>query len=426
MTKTNVRIKLPKDIQSLPESERQDILGVLAEAMRLPSVLSTSTRGATEHNMWSRSSEPLMPELEDGLYEALAAPWHSVIAELFYELDLPTEGLDMDEAFSREFREWEGLQKSGGRSKISDFISLDKQKRDKFLAYMQGMNPFSKEKMKKLDDLMKIKLPKYAKIAEDYILRAAFLGKIRDVAERELLQMVGAVVDRYPQSIKAAEDKGIVLTLREKQKAEAEGRKVTILPLSPQEAKATTVASHHAADKMKEISDKHRAGVRQLILRAQKERWGAGKLAQTLFDMYGDQNRDWRRVAITELAMASNDAYLLGLTEGETVVGMGADNACKQCKQYVIGKTFSVTHALPKEDYEHDMKKVWAGKSNYGRRLAEYVPCIPLHPNCRCRWHRVSRFYKMGEDGKLVLKTTAELINEERAKRGLPPDPNLK
>jgi hypothetical protein len=218
MTKTNVRIKLPKDIQSLPESERQDILGVLAEAMRLPSVLSTSTRGATEHNMWSRSSEPLMPELEDGLYEALAAPWHSVMAELFYELDLPTEGLDMDEAFSREFREWEGLQKSGGRSKISDFISLDKQKRDKFLAYMQGMNPFSKEKMKKLDDLMKIKLPKYAKIAEDYILRAAFLGKIRDVAERELLQMVGAVVDRYPQSIKAAEDKGIVLTLREKQK----------------------------------------------------------------------------------------------------------------------------------------------------------------------------------------------------------------
>jgi hypothetical protein len=31
----------------------------------------------------------------------------------------------------------------------------------------------------------------------------------------------------------------------------------------------------------------------------------------------------------------------------------------------------------------------------------------------------------MGEDGKLVLKDTVELINEERAKRGLAPDKSL-
>jgi hypothetical protein len=48
-----------------------------------------------------------------------------------------------------------------------------------------------------------------------------------------------------------------------------------------------------------------------------------------------------------------------------------------------------------------------------------------MHPNCRCRWHRISRFYKVGNDGKLNLKSTAELIQEEREKRGMKPDPNL-
>lgn len=48
-----------------------------------------------------------------------------------------------------------------------------------------------------------------------------------------------------------------------------------------------------------------------------------------------------------------------------------------------------------------------------------------MHPNCRCRWHRISRFYKLGNNGKLERKSTVELINEERAKRGLAPDKEL-
>jgi len=424
-----LKIKLPKDIMSLPEKDRQEIVGVLAEAMRLPPVMKVTKAGGDEHNMWSRNGDPLLAEAEDAFYEALVTPAQEMMADVFIALDLSLDGVDMEKSFSADYDAYIGLLKSknNGKRRIQELIELNKAKRDKFLKYIQDANPFSKKQLKKLDELMRSKLPDYAKVAEDFMIRAGFLGKIRNEAEKQAFETAGAFIDRFPQTIEAAEKEGVVLTLRDKEKAKAEGRKVMILPLTPQESRAVRHAELHCADKITEISERHRAGVRQLVIRAQKERWSAQKLAQELFDAYGEQNRDWRRVAITELAFATNDAYLSGVEEGETVVGMGAENACKYCKQLVIGKTFTVIHKLPKVmDYKTEMQSVWVGKTNYGRKASEYIPAIPMHPNCRCRWHRISRFYKVGEDGKLVLKTTAELIQEERARRGLPPDPNLK
>ena len=434
-----LKIKLPKDIANLPEKDRQEILGVLAQAMRLPPVLKTTRDGGDEHNMWERNTDPLMADAEDDFYEALIRPAQEMIADVFVALDLPLDGVDMEKAFSDEFREYEALLKSknSGKQRISDLIQANREKRDKFLKYIQSMNPFSKEQLKKLDQLMKKKLPDYAKVAEAFMVRAGFIGKIRNQAEREMFETMGALIDRFPTTIQAAQKQGVVLTLREKEKAEgaqptkrtrkasSEGREVKILPLTPQETRVVQHATLHAADKLTEISERHRAEVRQLILRAQRERWTAQKLAQALFDAYGDQNRDWRRVAITELSFAANDAYLSGVDEGETVWVPPVDGSCKYCKQLLEGKTFTVTHELPKETYEHEMNYVWAGKSNYGRKVSAWIPCIPLHPNCRHRYHRLSRFYKI-VDGQPVLKTTAELIQEERARRGLPPDPNLK
>lgn len=424
-----LNIQLPKDMLALSELERNKILGVLAEAMRLPAVMPVTTGNGNEHNMWERNHDHMLADIEDALYEELLQPAQEMLANVFLALDLPTDGIDLQKAQDAAYIAFldTGLLKSknNGKTRISDLVKLNRDRVNTFMKYVQDKNPFKREELAKLDALMRTKLPNYAAIAEDFSIRAGFIGKIRNQAERENLKTIGAFVDRFPQTLQAVKYQGVVLTLREKEKAEAEGRTVHVLPLTPKEERAVHVATHHAGDKMQEISERHMAGVRQLVLRAQKERWSAQKLAQELFDAYGEQNRDWRRVAITELAMASNDAYLAGVEEGEQVVGMGSDTACKHCKQYVIGKTFTVTHQLPKNDYHHDMNMVWAGKSNYKRRVAEYVPCIPMHPLCRCRWHRLSRFYKVDSEGNFVLKDTAELIQEERAKRGMEPDPHL-
>lgn len=415
-------IQVPKSVMSLPEQDRDAIMGVLAQAVRLPAVMPIYHESSgDEHDMWHSDPGSLLGQTEEAFYELLNEWNTEMMIDVFVALDLPTKGLDTSKALEFD------LLKAKGKGKISELIEANRGKRQRFLQFIQDMNPFSKKQMKELDDLLKQKLPDYGKISEDFMTRAGFIGKIRNKAEQEAFETVGALVDRFPTTIKAAEKQGVVLTVKEQKKAASEGRKVMVLPLTPLESKAVQHASTHAADKLTEISQRHMAGVRQTVVRAQRERWEPLKLAQELFDQYGEQNRDWRRVAITELAFAANDAYLSGCAEGDTVIGMGADNACKHCKRLVIGKQFTVTHELPKNTNEHESRFVWAGKTNYGRSTAAWIPAIPVHPNCRCRWHKVSRFYKPDPQGgdKPILKETWELIQEERLKRGMGLDPNL-
>lgn len=423
-----VKLKLPKSIMDFDPQDREEVIAVLREALELPKVKVLPRSTGDEHNMWERNGDGLLGEAEDDFYQELADPWAETMADLFIALGLDLEGVDTEKAFSNDFREWEALVKAKGhgRSKMSDLIKANKKKRTQFLKWVQDGKAFTKAQLNKIDKLLREDLPNYAKKAEELAVRAGFIGKIRNQAERENFETLGAYIDRFPKTIEASRKEGVVLTTKHADKEKRKGKTVKVLPLTEQEQEAVVHATHHAGDKLTEISGRHRAGVRQLVMTAKKERWNAQKLAQELFDKFGEHNRDWRRVAITELSFATNDAYLSGLEENERVIGMGSVKACKYCKQYVINKEFTVTHKVPKKDtYHTDMKQVWAGKTNYGRRVAEYRACIPMHPNCRCRWHRISRFYKAGDDGTVKRKTTAELIQEERAKRGLPPDPNI-
>lgn len=419
-----LKLKLPPGLLDLPEEHREAVVKKLQEALKLPKTVTLPRAVSDEHNMWETNNDELMGEAEDDFYTQMAENDAERLARLMDALGLPI----IDEAsksFTNEFYEWEAgfLEKAQGKKpKVSDLINANRKKRDAFLKWVNDGKAYSKTQLKKIDDVLKTHLPKYAEVAEAFMTRAGYIGKIRNEAERQNFETLGAYVDRFPQTIKPSEDHGVVLTMRQKKEAEDRGRKVKILPLTPRERESIKHAVHQCGDKITEISERHRAGVRQMVIQAKKERWSSSKLAQALYDKFGEQNRDWRRVAITELSFCTNDAYLSGLEEGARVIGMGAVNACKYCKTLVINREFKVLPAPPeKETYDTDMKYVWPGKTNYGRKVAEYRACIPVHVQCRCRFHRLSDFYKMGKDGKLELKTSEELINEEREKRGLKP-----
>jgi hypothetical protein len=207
--------------------------------------------------------------------------------------------------------------------------------------------------------------------------------------------------------------------------ATSRGEKVEILPLTSKEVHAVTVAKNRCANKVQEIEGRVRSRIKVLTTQALEERWTAKDLEQALFDEFGYLNRDWRRVAITELAMANNDAFLMGLPEGSEVWIPELANSCKYCKALLEGKTFKVLAKPPTNlTYDTEMNYLWAGKTNFGRKPSTWIPCLPLHPNCRHRATSLSRFYKM-DKGKPRLKSSIELIQEERARRGLPPDPNI-
>lgn len=423
MAKINIR--LPKSILDFPASEREQVLAVIREQMQLPTVKVFPRSTTDEHNMWARNMDNLLADAEDEFYNGLVFPWAETMGELISSLGLSLDDVDMKKALTDEFRSFEDVlikANDSGRTNMSDYIKgISKKRREQFLKWADDGKALTTQQLQKIDGLLRSKLPAFRQHAEAYAVRAGFIGKIRNQAERDNFEVLGALVDRYPSTLRASRIEGFALTARQAHdETKRTGKTVKVLPLTPLEEQAVAHGMMHAGDKITEISERQRAEVRQLVIRAKRERWTSSQLAQRLFDAFGDHNRDWRRVAITELSFVANDAYLSELEEGERVIGMGSVDACKQCAMLVIGKEFIYT---TKPHYQ-DMKYVWAGKTNYGRPQKQWVPAIPVHPLCRCRWHRLSRFYKM-EDGKAKLKTTAELINEEREKRGMAPDPNI-
>jgi hypothetical protein len=437
-----LKITLPAGIKDLPLGKRQEVIYTLEKA------LGVKKSKDKEHNIWARNDEDLLAEAEDELYQKLIESSLDSRAELIAALGLSNEKIDIKKALDLEYITYEGeLIKGKGKSlkaTLNDLLNLSKSKRQGFLKYIQGGSAWAKEKLAQLDAILKQKLPITEELAEEYTARAALIAKARQAADTEGLSLVGAFVDRFPKTIEAARHDNIVVTLKQepsalvvtedelnrelaKERAKRIAKKeVKLLPLQPQEVETVKNAEVRTAEKITEVADRHRAQIKQIVLQAINGRWTPQKLAQMLFDKFGEQNRDWRRVAITELAMATNDAYLSGCEEGDIVWVPPVEGACQYCKKYLEGKSFTVTHKaeLMGHNYDQEMQYVWVGKTNYGHTAATYIPCIPLHPNCRHRYHKLSRFYKV-VDGRPVLKDAKELIQEERAKRGLPPDQNL-
>ena len=128
---------------------------------------------------------------------------------------------------------------------------------------------------------------------------------------------------------------------------------------------------------------------------------GTGSLEQKLFDEFGQLNRDWRRIAVTEAGEAMNTGMIASLPMGAKVkrIEQYAD-ACPFCKK-IHGAVMTVVD--PSDPDKDPDKDVWTGKNNIGRSasprrrqggtLVERTPDemwqIPsglVHPHCRGRW----------------------------------------
>jgi hypothetical protein len=121
-------------------------------------------------------------------------------------------------------------------------------------------------------------------------------------------------------------------------------------------------------------------------------------LASVFMERMGELNRDWRRIAITETAMAISNGQLAAVADsGEwEAVWVAGPNACPSCRKH-FGRVFQIVSKMkPGMDPE---KVIAPGRNNVGRSAHLYrrdgtkrgpeelwIPCIPLHPNCCCLW----------------------------------------
>ncbi|ENE5752110.1 hypothetical protein ABNO07_003588 [Salmonella enterica subsp. enterica serovar Bareilly] len=176
-------------------------------------------------------------------------------------------------------------------------------------------------------------------------------------------------------------------------------------PMKPKERITLEFANHRAAENVVNLKDNVRKTMRGIVANhVEKKMLGdtAGpSLESTLFDTFGELNRDWRRIAITEAGEAQLQGMIAGTAPGGKVKRVEQyAMACAFCKKIdgVIATVVDANH--PNKDPD---TMIWAGKNNIGRSASPrkrvgnqlvnrtpdemyWLPAGLAHPHCRGRW----------------------------------------
>lgn len=185
---------------------------------------------------------------------------------------------------------------------------------------------------------------------------------------------------------------------------------------TPDDLHRAAYVQARAAEHVQGLEDSARRAVALTVIDAELQGASPQQLAGQLLDKFADQARDWRRVAITEVAASRAAGFLAGIPAGEEVEWSAAEDACVHCRAY-HGQRFRVT----RDPGDHHTQ-VWAGKSNVGRSWSPRRrdgtqrgpdelagPTIPAHPHCRCRYLRVLVPVQGGDRVEQYLKMLSEL-----------------
>ena len=144
----------------------------------------------------------------------------------------------------------------------------------------------------------------------------------------------------------------------------------------------------------------------KVIPNAVKEGTDRYKVIQQLRDLTQDWERDWHRVAHSEMwdakvqgeanAIIDNESPISKKGRDTIVFKRPAPNACNKCKQLYL-ESNGVTPKLFK------ITELQSNGSNYGKKQADWKPTLGiLHPNCMCPLSVMPDGYKFDTSGQLT------------------------
>lgn len=119
------------------------------------------------------------------------------------------------------------------------------------------------------------------------------------------------------------------------------------------------------------------------VYQAEQSRASPQALSDTLLERFSTLNRDWRRIAVSEISTNRSNATLAAYPEGTEFEYSAAKDACRDCL-YHHGKTYTLVSPEAAKDAA---KEIWIGKPPRpkGVEAKDWVR-IGMHPLCRCRW----------------------------------------
>jgi hypothetical protein len=161
---------------------------------------------------------------------------------------------------------------------------------------------------------------------------------------------------------------------------------------------AMSFGEANAAELIVDLRSGARKAIANTINEAIQNRKTTKQLETDLFDDFADLNRDWRRIAETEIADNVNNGILLSeleeVDEGETryMIGMSGPGACEHCERLIAGQVVVLVGEPVAGGFVtikgERFPAIWPGKNNVGRKARNYWATAPLHPHCRCSWTR--------------------------------------
>lgn len=148
----------------------------------------------------------------------------------------------------------------------------------------------------------------------------------------------------------------------------------------------------------------------QVVPEAVKKNTDRYKVVQQLRDLTQDWERDWHRVAHSEMwdakvqgeanAIMDNESPVSKKGKDTMVFKRPAPNACNKCKQLYL-ESDGITPKLFR------ITELQANGSNYGKKQADWKPTLGiLHPNCMCPLSVMPDGYKFDSSGQLTPDTT--------------------
>lgn len=223
--------------------------------------------------------------------------------------------------------------------------------------------------------------------AEWLAVRAGMMGKVQaNMAEDATAKQADKILAALPSTVAGA---------------------VTQFVLLPAQRAALEFARVRAVENVRALAEGVRHKMRTLVVSDLEQRAfgdlpaGTSSLQTKLLDTFGELNRDWRRIAVTEAGEAQTQGYIASLAPGTKVKRVERyDNACAFCRK-IDGVVATVVAAnAPNKDPD---TMVWPGKNNIGRSASPrkrvgdvlverdpdelwWLPAGLAHPHCRGRW----------------------------------------
>lgn len=200
--------------------------------------------------------------------------------------------------------------------------------------------------------------------------------------------------------------------------------------VTPLQRTVAEFAQARAAELIADLGDATRRQIKALIIDhhsalALGEKRSYQQLEQRLRDHFGQLNRDWRRIAITEIGRDANEGFLAALPRGSRVrrveVYQGACPFCRRINGLVL------TLVSPDKPDKDGWREVWLGKTNVGRSASPrkrsaagtlierephelWWPAAGVqHPHCRGRWIALPDETPPGVNPKLAAWLEDEL-----------------